>query len=168
MYLQTLKNVTCLLLYPGSGSASEISTENSKASLDISKNIIKIISALANNFDDIKGNLISTTDDGTKVYDVKEMDVMLAETQYVMIKSGGAAYYIANYSGDSKKLTISFAAFTAGVTTVTNADGNFVIQENKNKSTADKLVYSMFLKDTKVGSYTMEAKKEGTLLIGLL
>jgi hypothetical protein len=64
---------------------------------------------------------------------------------------------------------MSFAAFTGGVTTLTNADGNFTITQDKEKSTSDKLIYYMSVKGTKVGSYTMESNKnEGTLIIGFL
>jgi hypothetical protein len=148
---------------------STVTADDTRASLEISKNIIRLISALAKDFADVKGELVTKTDDGTSVYGVNNMDAMMADNQYVMIKSGGAAYYIANYTGDAKKLTMSFAAFTGGVTTLTNADGNFTIAEDKEKSTADRLVYIMSVKGTKVGSYTMEAKKsEGTMIIGFL
>jgi hypothetical protein len=149
--------------------SSTVSADDTKASLEISKNIIRLISALAKDFTDVRGDLITKTDDGTSVYNVNNMATMMADNQYVMVKSGGAAYYIANYAGDAKKLTMSFAAFTGGVTTLTNADGNFVISQDKEKSTSEKLVYIMAIKGTKVGSYTMEAKKtEGTLIIGFL
>jgi hypothetical protein len=168
-----LSALALLLIMAGYSRASaqgaSISADDTRASLDISKNIIKLISALAKDFSDVKGDLITKTDDGTSVYGVNSMDAMMADNQYVMIKSGGAAYYIANYTGDAKKLTMSFAAFTGGVTTLTNADGNFVITQDKEKSTDEKLVYIMSVKGTKVGSYTMEAKKtEGTLIIGFL
>jgi hypothetical protein len=149
--------------------ATPQATDDAKASLDISRNIIKIITGLSNSFSDVKGDLLTKTDDGTSVYTVPSMDAMMADDQYVMIKSGGAAYYIANYKGDAKKLAMSFAAFTGGVTTITNNDGNFTITQDKDKSTSDKLVYIMAVKGTKVGSYTLEAaKKEGTMIIGLL
>ena len=148
---------------------STVSADDTRASLEIARNIIKLISALPKDFSDVKGVLVTKTDDGTTVYGVNNMDVMMADNQYIMIKSGGAAYYIANYTGDVKKLTMSFAAFTGGVTTLTNADGNFIITQDKANSTDDKLVYIMSVKGTKVGSYTMEAKKsEGTMIIGLL
>ena len=143
--------------------------DDTRASLDISRGIIRLISSLAKDFGDVKGVELTKTDDGTVVFAVNEMEAMSADNQYVMIKSGGAAYYVANYTGDAKKLTMSFAAFTGGVTTLTNADGNFSIEQDKEKSTDDKLVYIMSVKGTKVASYTMEpGKKEGTLIIGFL
>ena len=149
--------------------AAQINADDTKASLEISRGIIKLIGALAKDFEAVKGDTLTKTADGTTVFSVNGMDAMLADNHYVMIKSGGAAYYIANYTGDTKKLTMSFAAFTGGVTTLTNADGNFIITQDKEKSTDEKLVYIMSVKGTKVGSYTMESKKnEGTLIIGFL
>ena len=146
-----------------------VTEEDTKASLEISKNIIRLIGSLAKDFTDLKGDQLTKTEDGTVVYAVNNMESMMSTNQYVMIKSGGAAYYIASYTDDPKKLTMSFAAFTGGVITLTNADGNFVIEQDKVKSTDDKLVYIMKVKDTKVGSYTMDVqKKEGTMIIGFL
>ena len=115
-------------------SSSGTNTADATASLNISKNIIKIIGDLAKDFKDMKGDEITKTADGTTVYGVKNLDCMMAENEYIMIKSGGAKYYIASYSGDDKKLGMSFAAFTGGVITVTNADGNFTVEQNKEKS----------------------------------
>jgi len=149
--------------------AAQINEADTKASLEISRGIIKLISALAKDFEAVKGDTLTKTADGTTVFSVNGADGMLATNQYVMVKSGGAVYYIANYSGDSKLLTMSFAAFTGGVTTLTNADGNFTITQDKEKSTSDKLIYYMSVKGTRVGSYTMESNKnEGTLIIGFL
>ena len=79
---------------------------------------------------------------------------------YIMIKSGGAKYYIASYSGDDKRLGMSFAAFTGGVITLTNSDGNFTVEQNKEKSTGDNLVYTLLVKGTKIGSFSMDVKKK--------
>jgi hypothetical protein len=154
---------------PAFGQGSGTSTEDATASLNISKNIIKIIGSLAKDFTDMKGDLITKTDDGTSVYGVKNLDGMMESSQYIMIKSDGGKYYIASYKDDYKKLGMSFAAFTGGVTTVTNNDGNFSVEPNKEKSTSDKLVYMLLVKGTKVGSFTMEMKaQEGTMIIGFL
>ncbi len=149
-----------------------ITQEDTKASLEISKNIIKLIGALAKDFSTVKGDLITKTTDGMSVYGVTGMESMLADDQNIAIKSGGAAYYIATYKSDGndqKKLTMSFAAFTGGVITITNADGNFTVEQDKAKSTGDQLVYTLSIKGTKVGQYTMDTKAhEGTLIIGLM
>src|SRR5438128_2193841 len=78
--------------------SSTVTADDTKASLEISKNIIKLISSLAKDFSTVKGELVTKTEDGTSVYSVNDMDAMKADNQYVMIKSGGAAYYIANYT----------------------------------------------------------------------
>lgn len=146
-----------------------ITSDDTQASLEISKHIIKLVSALAKDFTDVKGDLLTTTEDGTKVYSVNNMSAMKANDQYIMIKKGGAAYYVANYTGDAKQQTMAFAAFTGGVITITNADGNFEVTNDKDKSTNTKLVYVMSVKGTKVGSFTLETdKKEGTLIVGFL
>lgn len=149
-------------------SASSTTSDDTKSSLAISTNIIKLIGSLVKDFKENKGSLLTKTDDGTNVYEVTNLEGMLAESEFIMVKSGGASYYIASYT-DTKKMTMSFAAFTAGVATITNGDGNFTIAQDKEKSVGDKLVYTMSVKGTKVGSYTMEVKKnEGTMIIGFL
>jgi hypothetical protein len=160
---------TCCFSGLRSQAQSSVSEEDTRASLEISKNIIKLIGALAKDFVDVKGDEITKTEDGTVVSGVKDMDDMQATNQYIMVKSGGAAYYIANYKEDSKKLTMSFAAFTGGIITLTNADGNFSVTQDTEKSSSSKLVYIMAVKGTKVGSYTMDTDaKEGTMIIGFL
>jgi len=154
---------------PAIAQSSSVTAADTRASLEISRNIMVLVGSLAKDFSTVKGDLLTKTDDGTSVFSVKGMEAMQAGNQYVMIKSGGAAYYIANYARDAKKLTMSFAAFTGGVTTLTNADGNFTVNQDEGKSTEDKLVYIMSVKGTKVASYTMEPKKgEGTMIIGFL
>jgi hypothetical protein len=162
-----------MFLFAGSQSGlaqgSSNSTDDATASLNISKNILKIIGSLAKDFTDMKGEFLTKTDDGTNVYGVKNIEGMMAEAQYIMVKSGGAMYYVASYSGDTKKLAMSFAAFTGGVTTITNSDASITVTQNKEKSTADVLVYTMSIKGTKIGSFSMEVKKqEGTMIIGFL
>ena len=152
---------------------TKVTEDDTKASLEISRNIVKLVSELAKDFGTVKGDLVTKTDDGTSVYSVIGMETMKATNQYIMIKQGGAAYYIASYettAADAKTLTMSFAAFTGGVTTLTNADGNFVIgHDDKVKSADDKQVYIMSVRGIKVGSYTMEVKKkESTMIIGFL
>src|SRR4051812_45599137 len=58
--------------------SSTVTQDDTKASLEISKNIIKLIGSLAKDFADIKGEQITKTEDGTVVYKVKDMDMMKA------------------------------------------------------------------------------------------
>lgn len=148
---------------------STISEEDTKASLEIGRNIIRLISSLAKDYTDLKGDQITKTEDGTVVYAVNNMETMQATNQYIMIKADGGAYYIASYKDDPKKLTMSFAAFSGGVSTLTNSDGNFLVEHDAVNSTGDKLIYIMSVKGHKVGKYTMDLqKKEGTMIIGFL
>ena len=161
--------IAIALLFAGNTYCSaQSSADDTQASLDISRNIIKLLSALTKDYVSVKGDLITKTDDGTSVYSVKDIHGMMAETQYILVKSGGAAYYMASYSGDTKKLSMSFAAFAAGITTISN-NGDFKVEQDKNKSTDDKLVYVLLVKGVKVGMYSMEVKKqEGTMIRGFL
>ena len=70
---------------------ASVTADDTKASLEISKNIIKLIGALAKDYTTMKGSLITKTDDGTSVFEVTNMEGMMADNQYIMIKSGGAA-----------------------------------------------------------------------------
>lgn len=149
--------------------ATSTSEANAKASLEISRRIIVLVGDMVKGFPTSKGELLTTTDDGTKVYMVNDMEEMMAETQYIMIKSNGAAYYMANYEGDVEKLTMSFTAFTGGITTLTKGSGDIVIEQDKAATSGDKLVFVMSIKGKRVGSYSLNVSTNtGTLIIGLL
>lgn len=138
------------------------------ASMQVSRNILKLINAMPGEFSDVKGAFITKTADSTSVYAVKDIKSMLADNQYVMEKHG-KTYYIAYFARDPKKQELSLTAFTNGVKTIVNGNPDYLIEEDKAKSTADKQIYTIRLKGAQVGSYTIEtAKKESTMIIGAL
>lgn len=160
-------------LHAQTATESKTTQEDAKASLAISQGIISILGDLAKDFKEYKGDLVTTTKDGTSVYKVKGLEQMQADDQFIAVRKDGVALYMASYKGstdaDVKKLASSFAAFVAGITTNTNNDGNFTVEQDKEKSVDKTLVYLLKVKGTKVGSYTMDVeKKEGTMVIAFL
>jgi len=146
-----------------------ITNDDEKAALRISNAIIQLARGIENNFADIKGDSVTKTDDGTMVYQVKGNEEMLTSSQFIMIKSSGRAFYLGMYTDDTKKLAFSLGAFTAGIAVVTDNDKRLTVEQDKEKSTGEQLVYFMLVSGTKVASYTINAKKsEGTIIIGLL
>lgn len=138
-------------------------------SAQISRNIVNLISAASQNFKSVKGEFLTKTTDSTAVYGVSNMSSMKTATQYVMVRSDGKSYYIASFTGDEKLLSTSFAAFTEGITKVTNGDATYSVAQNKDMSSPRITVYTISRNGEKVGSYTLEVqKKEGTMIIGLL
>lgn len=145
----------------------KLTAEDTQASLEIAKGIIKLLAMLPKGYADIRGDLLES-DAGSSTYGVKNTSFMLADQEAVMTKSGGGAYYLASYSG-TKKLTMSFSAFTGGITLVTNNDGNFSVAQDTSASSGDDAVWVLKLKGVTVGKYTLSAKKaEGTLILGIL
>jgi len=153
---------------PASGGHQRRMTKaHPEVSMEMAKGIVKLLSALAKDFADEKGDLLQKTADGSTIFRVKNTSYMMADEEVIAVKPSGRAFYLASWKG-TKKVAMSFSAFTAGMNIVTNHDGNFVIAPDEAASTGGTAVFTMKLKGVKVGTYTADPKKgEGTMILGL-
>jgi hypothetical protein len=166
-----MKKNLALLIIAFTLSASFVSTvhaqssaateEIEKALVAMENNIVKLCGIMVD-FAAVKSSLLLKQEDGTLIYNVKDCDMMLASKQYIVVKPNGTAYYIAIYSGDEKKLQMSSGTFKS-------VRAPFKIETDKEKSTANEDIQSLFFQGIKVGSYMLDAKKgEGRMTIGFL
>ncbi|MCW3089237.1 MAG: hypothetical protein JWP81_306 [Ferruginibacter sp.] len=151
-----------LSIAPGANAQSSASVEETEKSLlAMESNIVKLCGMMVD-FAAVKGNQIIKQADGTLIYDVKDCDMMQANRQLIVVKAGGAAYYIASYTGDNKKLLMSYGAFKL-------IRSPFKVEKDIAKSTGDEEVHSLLFQGVKVGSYMINEKKgEGRMTIGFL
>lgn len=149
--------------------SAEASNEDAQLSMTISRHILKLVNTLTKtkNLSPLKGELLSSNKDGSKSYAVKEMDSIMATTQYILVKKGGTASYVATYSGDVKLRTMSFSAFLKGVTAIARSEDELVVVTDTKNSGGTKLAYIMKQKGVQVATYTLDLeKKEGILIVG--
>ncbi len=148
---------------------AEASNEDVQLSMTISRHILKLVNTLTKtkNLNPLKGELLGTNKDGSKSYAVKGMDSIMATTQHILVKKGGAVSYVATYSGDVKLRTMSFSAFIRGVTGIARSEDELVVVTDTKNSGGTKLAYIMKQKGIQVATYTLDLeKKEGILVAG--
>jgi len=151
-----------------SGDDTKMTKADTEASLEMARGIIKLLTSMTKSFEDVKGDVLQKTTDGSTIYRAKNTSYMMADEEVIAIKPSGSAYYLASWKGN-KHVAMSFSAFTAGMNIVTNQDGNFVIAPDEAASTGGAVVFTMKLKGVKVGTYTADPSKgEGTMILGLL
>lgn len=130
-----------------------------RISTGISKSVLQLIEDRAENFSRIKGNLVVETVDGYEYFEVKGMDEMQSNYQRIVIKKGAQPYYLADYEGDAKLNGICFAAFTGGISTLTNSDSKYSIGQVKERTTDLIAVYGLFQQGKEVASIELQPSK---------
>ena len=138
-------------------------------SLDIARNMIMAVSGLADDFKKYKGDFLMKDKSENAYYMIKDIDLG-TDLQYVIVKPKGTTVIAAIYknkSKDDKTVSMAFAAFTGGITTLTNGK-DFTIVRDEATTNDGALKYFLKLKDTKIAAFSYDAKaNEGTLLVAV-
>lgn len=137
-------------------------------SLDMARNMIKVLRGLTNSFADFKGDFLQKDGSENSYYSVKDLDLH-TDTHFVVLRHNGDYTYAAVYKpkdSDDKTPALAFAAFTGGITTV--GGSNFVIVEDSTGQPKGTLKYYLTIKNNKVASFTFDvANKQGTFIVAI-
>ena len=144
--------------------------------LPIAEGIIELVDQLTKDFVGVKGDFIPPVAEypsGTNplnMYDVKGMDIMRAEYQWIFKAKDGSLSYEALYE-TPESIERALSAFMLGVPVVVekHSYGNYLIWDDEPKSSAKVHTYSLMLDGVRVGSFTHDTeKKQAILVIGFL
>ncbi|MEP6614085.1 MAG: hypothetical protein ABJA76_19415 [Mucilaginibacter sp.] len=161
------------LAFPTLTNAQAAPADNDKnsdlnVSLDMARNMIKVLGGLTNSFADFKGDFLQKDGSENSYYSVKNLE-MNTDTHFVVMRHTGDYTYAAVYkpkdSGD-KIPALAFAAFTGGISTI--GGSNFVIVEDSAAQPKGTLKYFLTIKGNKVASFTFDvANKTGTFIAAI-
>jgi hypothetical protein len=162
-----------LPLFAGAQELGTVSgeTKNVQSSLNIAREMLKIIKALPDSFSTYKGTQSIKDEAGNTLFKSDDTD-LATDQQYVEVKKSGAHVFLATWKKKDKSdktPVLAFAAFTGGIMNVTDGMG-YIISNPVTDSATSELTY--YLKTLGVNGEIIAIFKfnpifkESTFLVG--